>query len=118
MVRTRKILLVSVAKMALVRTGQGVTDIRGGMGGVYFTRDNSGLHCSSKPRRVHQRSNAQDKQRKAFIAARTFCKNEIAPDQSKNWLNRCVSYNIYRSLNGLAGQVPPVDYQIPHLQGP
>lgn len=87
--------------MSLVKTGQGVTDIRGGFGGVYFTRDKAGLHSSAKPRRVHQRTAAQKKQRDAFIKARSFCRNESFADKPKDWLNRCVSYNIYRALNGL-----------------
>ncbi len=87
--------------MTLVRTGQGVTDIRGSLGGVYFTRDKFGLHCSAKPRRVDQGTPAQQKQRAAFIKARTFCRNELFADKPKNWLNRCTSYNIYRALNDL-----------------
>ena len=90
--------------MAIIKTGGGITDIRGGTGGVYFTRDKSGLHCSAKPRRVKQRTVNQDKQRKAFIVARAFSKDE-----------RVVSYNIYRALNGLPPQNPPADYQIPTL---
>ena len=93
--------------MALVRTGDGVTDIRGGFGGVYFSRDKSGLHCCAKPRRVHQETAAQRKQRAAFIQARAFSSDP-----------RCVSYNIYRALNGLSMELPPTDYQIPHLQEP
>lgn len=76
--------------MALIVTGNGITDIRGGFGGVYFTRDKSGLHCSSKPRRVHQRTTAQDKQRDCFTKARTYTKDP-----------RWVSYYIYRCLNNL-----------------
>ncbi|GAI71354.1 unnamed protein product [marine sediment metagenome] len=38
--------------MTLCKTGQGITDIRGGTGGVYFTRDRSGLHCAAKPRKI------------------------------------------------------------------
>lgn len=90
--------------MTLVKTGGGVTDIRGGFGGVYFTRDKSGLHCSSKPRRVHQITDAQRKQRNAFIKARTFSRDP-----------RTVSYNIYRALNDLPMAEPPTDYQIPRL---
>lgn len=76
--------------MALAKTGGGVTDIRGGFGGVYFTRDRSGLHSSAKPRRVHQQTAAQRKQRNAFIAARTLSKD-----------NRTVSYLMYRHMNDL-----------------
>jgi len=101
--------------MTLIRTGGGVTDIRGSLGGVYFTRDKSGLHSCSKPRTVRQQSAAQKKQRAAFIKSRTFCKNENSDTNPKDWLNRCVSYNIYRFLNDLEGQVPPVDFQIPKL---
>lgn len=101
--------------MALIKTGQGVTDIRGGTGGVYFTRDKSGLHCSSKPRSIRRRTVAQDAQRKAFIAARTFCISNPASDGSKDWVNRCVSLNIYRVLNGLSPITPPTDYQPPTL---
>ena len=93
--------------MALVKTGGGVTDIRGGFGGTYFTRDKSGLHQSAKPRRVQQRTTAQDTQRNAFTKARTFSK-----------INRTVSYNIYRALNDLSPAEPPIEYQIPHLQEP
>lgn len=85
--------------MALIRTGGGVTDIRGGFGGVYFTRDKSGLHQTAKPRRVKQRSGAQNRQRNAFSVARAFSK-----------VNRVVSYNIYRANLGLSPKDPPVDY--------
>lgn len=87
--------------MSLIKCGQGITDIRGGMGGVYFHRDKSGLHSSTKPRTVYRRSAAQNIQRNAFIKTRTFCKNERFADKPKDWLNRCVSYNIYRALNDL-----------------
>lgn len=76
--------------MSLIKTGGGVTDIRGGFGGVSFTRDKSGLHCSSKPRRVHQITDAQRKQRNAFIKARTYTKDP-----------RWVSYYIYLALNNI-----------------
>lgn len=90
--------------MALIRTGQGITDIRGGLGGIYFTRDRSGLHISAKPRRVRQRTIAQNKQRSAFTRARAFSKD-----------NRVVSYNIYRFLTGLGAKLPPADYSISKL---
>ena len=90
--------------MATVRLGGGITDIRGGIGGVYFHRDKSGIHCCAKPRNIHRRTAAQDKQRKAFTQARAFCKDE-----------RCVSYNIYRALNSLPMQQPPPDYNPPKL---
>jgi len=86
--------------MALVRVGNIVTDIRGGFGGVYFSRDRFGLHCLPKPRRVHQRTTEQDRKRKAFTRARAFSK-----------VNRVVSYNIYRAYLGLAPQDPPWDYR-------
>jgi len=76
--------------MSLIKTGQGITDIRGGLDGVYFTRDKSGLHCTTKPRRVHQITPAQRRQRNAFIKARTYTKDP-----------RWVSYYIYRALNDL-----------------
>lgn len=90
--------------MTLVKTGGGVTDIRGGFGGVYFTRDKSGLHSSAKPRTVRRLSSAQLKQRNAFRQARAFSTDP-----------RVVSYNIYRALNGLPMEQPPADYQIPKL---
>jgi len=101
--------------MSLVKTGGSVTDLRGGFGGVYFTRDKSGLHCSAKPRRVAQGTPAQQKQRAAFIKARSYCKIKNTDDKPKDWLNRCTSYNIYRALNGLLPAEPPADYQIPKL---
>lgn len=76
--------------MSLIRTGQGITDIRGGTGGVYFTRDKSGLHQSAKPRNIHRRSSAQNKQRNCFSKARTYSTD-----------NRTVSYLIYLCLNDL-----------------
>lgn len=82
--------------MALITVGNGVTDIRGGLGGVYFTRDKGGLHCSAKPRRVHQRTEHQDRKRKAFSRARAFSKD-----------NRTVSYNIFRAYWGLDMKEPP-----------
>jgi len=93
--------------MALVKCGAGITDIRGGFGGTYFTRDKSGLHQVAKPRRVKQCSSAQKIQRGAFIQARAYSKIE-----------RTVSYNIYRALNGLSLCDPPTDYQPPSLPAP
>jgi len=93
--------------MALVKCGNGITDIRGGCGGVYFTRDRSGLHVSAKPRIIQQRSPAQIKQRNAFISARQFSTDE-----------RTVSYNIYRALNNLPSAEPPLDYSIINLENP
>ena len=90
--------------MSLVKVGQGVTDIRGGLGGVYFSRDRSGLHVLPKPRRVKQRTPAQNTQRSAFTIARSFSK-----------INRTVSYNIYRALNNLAPKQPPTDYSVSKL---
>lgn len=85
--------------MALIRCGQGVTDIRGGMGGVYFSRDKSGLHCLPKPRRVYQRTEHQDRKRKAFVQARNFSHN-----------NREVAYNILRAYAGLEMTDLPVKF--------
>lgn len=85
--------------MTLIRVGQGVTDIRGGFGGVYFTRDKSGLHCSSKPRRVQGRTAHQDRKRKAFARARAFSK-----------VNRTVSYNIFRAYADLPMKEAPSNY--------
>jgi len=93
--------------MALIKTGSGITDIRGGFCGIYFHRDKFGLHIASKPRNIRQRTAAQQKQRGAFITARSFSK-----------VNRVVSYNIYRALNNLPPAEPPADYQPPHLQEP
>ncbi len=76
--------------MALIQTGDGVTDIRGGFGGVYFSRDKSGLHMQAKPRHVYQRTPHQDRKRKAFSQARAFSKD-----------NRTVGYNILRAYAGL-----------------
>lgn len=90
--------------MSLIKTGPGITDIRGGFGGVYFTRDKSGLHCSKQPRNIHRRTTDQDLQRKAFAKARAYSKDP-----------RIVSYNIYRALNKLPMADPPPDYEIPKL---
>lgn len=90
--------------MSLIKTGQGVTDIRGGFGGVYFTRDKSGLHQSAKPRTIRRLSASQQTQRNAFRQARAFSTD-----------HRAVSYNIYRALNGLPMEQPPADYQPPKL---
>lgn len=76
--------------MAIVKTGQGVVDIRGSFGGVYFTRDKSGLHQSAKPRTIHRLSAKQRIQRNAFRKARAYTKDP-----------RWVSYYIYRALNNL-----------------
>lgn len=87
--------------MTLIRTGGGVTDIRGGFGGVCFTRDRSGLHCSAKPRKIYRRSAAQNLQRNAFIKARAACLKVSPIGKPRDWLNRWVSYYVYRALNGL-----------------
>ncbi|MBA7649711.1 hypothetical protein ES703_57509 [subsurface metagenome] len=101
--------------MTLVRTGQGVTDIRGGTGGVYFTRDKSGLHQSAKPRSLRRETQAQAKQRGAFIKARAYCLAVVGGVYPIGWREKCVSYNIYRALNFLPMADPPTDYQIPKL---
>lgn len=98
---------MEVIEMVLIRPGGGIIEIRGGFGGVYFTRDKSGLHQSAMPRRVRQQTTAQRAQRKAFEKARAYSKDE-----------RSVSYNIYRTLNGLPCADPPADYAIPRLQAP
>ncbi|MBA7658073.1 hypothetical protein ES703_66021 [subsurface metagenome] len=85
--------------MALIRTGGGVTDIRGGFGGVYFHRDKSGLHSAAKPRNITQATLLQRRQRGSFSKSRAFSK-----------VNRTVSYNIYRANLGLPMKEPPVDY--------
>lgn len=90
--------------MALIKTGGGIVDIKGGFGGVYFHRDKSGLHSCSKPRKIHRRSAAQDTQRAAFTKSRAYSTDP-----------RTVSYNIYRVLNGLECADPPTDFQIPNL---
>lgn len=87
--------------MTLIRTGQGITDIRGGFGGVCFTRDKSGLHCSAKPRRVAQGTPKQQKQRKAFMKARAACLTAFKPAYTPGWLDKCVSFYIYQAMNDL-----------------
>lgn len=90
--------------MALIRTGQGITDIKGGTGGIYFHRDKYGLHVAAKPRNIRRRSSAQDSQRKYFTQARSF-----------SHVNRTVSYNIYRAYLGLPMAEPPADYSPPGI---
>jgi len=85
--------------MSLIKLAPGLTDIRGGFGGVYFTRDKFGLHCSSKPRRVHQRTEHQNRKRNAFSQARAFSTD-----------NRTVSYNIFRAYLGLEMKDLPSNY--------
>lgn len=87
--------------MALIHVGNGIVDIRGGFGGVYFTRDKAGLHCTAKPRRVRQRTEHQDRKRKAFSRARAFSK-----------VNRTVSYNIFRAYADLEMKDPPANYPV------
>lgn len=74
------------------------------MAGNVFGRDRSGLHIRAKPRRVRQRTAAQNTQRNAFSRARAYSK-----------INRTVSYNIYRALNKLDMKEPPPDYNPPKL---
>lgn len=76
--------------MAMVKTGNGITDISGSIAGNVFARDSSGLHARPNPRRVKQRTAAQRIQRSAFAKARLYSKD-----------NRTVSYLIYRALNNL-----------------
>jgi hypothetical protein len=76
--------------MALIRTGPEISDIRGKLGGVCFTRDRSGLHCSASPRHIYRRTPAQSIQRSAFSRARSVAKT-----------NRHVSYLIYLALNNM-----------------
>lgn len=81
--------------MALVKTDNIISDIRGGLGGIYFSRDRFGLHCCAKPRVIQRRTPGQDAQRKAFSAARSFSQ-----------INRTVSYLMYRHLTGLPITLP------------
>lgn len=90
--------------MALIKTGTGITEIKGSMSGITFARDKSGLHIRAKPRRVQQRTAAQNKQRNAFSRARGYSK-----------VQRTVSYNIYRALNNLEMKKPPANFTIPKL---
>ncbi len=87
--------------MALIVTGNGITNIQGGFGGVYFHRDKSGLHCAAKPRRVDQGTPKQQKQRAAFLKARAACLAAAPTVIPENQLNRWVSYYMYRALNNL-----------------
>jgi len=86
--------------MALIKKSLALQDIRGSCGGVTFKRDASGSHVISKPRRVHQRSTKQDRQRWAFSSARAYSTDL-----------RTLSYNIYRALTGLPPQEPPIDFK-------
>ena len=86
--------------MALVKTGNGIVEIRGSVGGVHFKRDRNGLHCCRMQRRIKQRTAAQRAQRNAFRGARAYSTD-----------NRFVSYNLIRIINGLAPQDPPFDYR-------
>lgn len=90
--------------MALAKTGNGVIDISDSIAGNVFGRDSSGLHARSAPRRVKQCTPAQLAQRNAFRKARRYSTD-----------HRTVSYNIYRALNGLPMQDPPLDYSPPGL---
>lgn len=90
--------------MALIRTTTGIIDISGSMAGNTFAKDRYGHHIRAKARRVRQRTQAQLTQRRAFIRARNYSKD-----------NRIVSYNIYRALNNLEMATPPPDYEIQHL---
>jgi len=82
--------------MTLVKAGDGIVDIRGSLGGVYFHRDKSGLHSSSMPRKVRRRSAAQKLQRDAFVSARVYSADY-----------RIVSFLMYRYMNGLSLAYPP-----------
>lgn len=77
--------------MSLIKTGSGIVEIKGQLGGVYFHRDSSGLHENPKPRHIKKRTASQKAQRDAFAQARRFCN-----------IQACISYNIYRVLNGLS----------------
>lgn len=95
---------MEIVEMATVKLGGGITDIKGTIGGVYFHRDKSGVHVCRQPRNIRRLSSAQLNQRRAFMAARAYNKDE-----------RFVSWNIYRALNGLPMSDPPPDYQIPRM---
>ncbi len=86
--------------MALIKKSIGIESITGSCGGVTFKRDSDGSHIIAKPRRVHQRSSAQDRQRKAFSIAKNFGGDL-----------RTVSYNIFRAAAGLDPKEPPIDFK-------
>jgi len=86
--------------MALIKQNITITSITGSFGGVTFKRDSGGSHIIVKPRRVHQRSTAQNRQRKAFLIAKNYGGDL-----------RTVSYNIFRAATGLSPKEPPIDYK-------
>ncbi len=85
--------------MALIKLGDGITGIKGKFAGNIFSRDKSGIHIVKIQRKVHQRTDGQAIQRRAFQQARAFSTD-----------NREVAYNIYRALNGLPATTPPIDF--------
>lgn len=50
-----------IQKMALIKTDSLITDIRGQLGGVYFSRDKTGLHIRTMPRNWRKLSYTEPK---------------------------------------------------------
>lgn len=117
--------------MVLIRTGSGVTDIRGSIAGNVFTRDKSGLHCNPHGRTIKKRSNLQDKRRRAYRQCVNSWNNSITTHDRRLWLNfsqhhpkknkigdritltpfaAFLSINIYRAYNDVSLlSTPPPD---------
>jgi len=117
--------------MSLIKTGFGVTDIRGGMAGNVFTHDKSGLHCNSQARYIRQSSTLTNKRRNAYRQCVNFWNNSLTTSQRRHWLNFAhrhpktnkvgqkitlsaysgfLSLNIYRAYNDVSLlSTPPPD---------
>lgn len=117
--------------MTLVKTGSGVTDIRGGMKGNVFTRDKSGLHCNAKARYITRSSSLTTKRRNGYSQCVNFWNNSTTGPERRLWLNFAhrhpkknkvgmkitltaysafLSINLYRAFNDVALlSTPPPD---------
>lgn len=118
--------------MTLIRTGSGVTDIRGGMAGNVFSRDKTGLHCNSQARYIKRSSPLTTKRRNGYRQCVNYWNNTISTHDRRLWLNYAhrhpkrnkigmkitltafssfLSLNIYRTFNEVSIlATPPLDW--------
>lgn len=72
--------------MALIKLGQGIIDIVGKLGSLYFHRGKSGLHLSKKPQRTKPPTGLQIAQRGFFSqCVKAFTEHDWSPAELQKW---------------------------------
>lgn len=117
--------------MAMVKLGNGIVDIRGGIGGIVFSKDRYCLHVHAKNRVVKRRSTLQRQRRNAYRTCVNYWNQSMSSDSRALWTNHArqhptsnrfgnpiiltsfsafMKLNIYRVYNGCSIlSAPPIE---------